>query len=204
MADPIEAVVFDVGRVLVQWEMRALFVKLIDDEEALEYFLGNVLPESWHFQHDSGRPIAEMVAERKADFPEHAHLIEAYAERFLETLPGPVAGTHDLVRRLDERGIPLFAITNFGADFWAMFRPTTPVLDRFRDIVVSGQERLVKPDPAIYRLAARRFGFPPERMLFIDDNQDNVAAARLEGWHAHHFTDAAALEAELISLGLLV
>ncbi len=204
MADPIEAVVFDVGRVLVQWEMRALFVKLIDDEEALEYFLGNVLPESWHFQHDSGRPIAEMVAERKADFPEHAHLIEAYAERFLETLPGPVAGTHDLVRRMDERGIPLFAITNFGADFWAMFRPTAPVLDRFRDIVVSGQERLVKPDPAIYRLAARRFGFPPERMLFIDDNQDNVAAARLEGWHAHHFTDAAALEAELISLGLLV
>lgn len=203
MTDRIEAVVFDVGRVLVQWEMRALFVKLIDDAEALEFFLANVLPESWHFQHDAGRPIAEMVAERTAEFPEHAHLIEAYAQRFLETIPGPVAGTHEIVRQLDEAGFPLFAITNFGADFWAMFRPTAPVLDRFRDIVVSGQERLVKPDPAIYRLAAQRFGFPPERMLFIDDNQDNIAAARLEGWRAHHFTDAAALEAELVSLGLL-
>ncbi|NTZ43124.1 HAD family phosphatase [Altererythrobacter sp. SALINAS58] len=203
MTDRIEAVVFDVGRVLVQWEMRALFVKLIDDAEALEFFLINVLPESWHFQHDAGRPIAEMVAERKAEFPEHAHLIEAYAQRFLETIPGPVAGTHELVQRLDETGISLFAITNFGADFWALFRPTAPVLDRFRDIVVSGQEKLVKPDPAIYRLAAERFGYSPRAMLFIDDNRDNVAAARLEGWRAHHFTDASALEAELTALGLL-
>ena len=203
MTDRIEAVVFDVGRVLVQWEMRALFVKLIDDAEALEFFLENVLPESWHFQHDAGRPIADMVAERKAELPEHAHLIEAYAQRFLETIPGPVAGTHELVQRLDDTGIPLFAITNFGADFWALFRPTAPVLDRFRDIVVSGQEKLVKPDPAIYRLAAERFGYSPQAMLFIDDNRDNVAAARLEGWHAHHFTDASALEAELTALGLL-
>ena len=199
----IQAIVFDVGRVLVEWELRALFAKLIDDPEELDWFLTNVVTEEWHFQHDAGRPLAEMVPERQAEFPGHAALIDAYAARFLETIPGPVEGTHELVRRLDEAGVPLFAITNFGAEFWDMFRPTEPLLDRFRDIVVSGKEKLAKPDTAIFRLAAQRFGHAPEAMLFIDDNEANVTAAKLDGWQVHHFADAAALEADLADRGLL-
>lgn len=199
----VEAVVFDVGRVLYQWQLRILFEKLIADPGELDWFLTHVVTEEWHFQHDAGRPLAEMVPELQAQFPAHAHLVEAYAQRFNETIPGPVPGSIELVERLHAARVPLFAITNFGAEFWAMFRPTAPVFDRFRDIVVSGEERLAKPDPAIFALAAARFGHAPGAMLFIDDNAANVASAERLGWQVHHFHDAATLEADLIGRGLL-
>lgn len=203
MVGAVQAVVFDVGRVIVQWDMRCLFAKLIDDETQLDWFLANVVTEEWHFEHDAGRPLADMVPERKAQFPEYAHLIDAYAARFLETIPGPVPGTAELIRALDTAGIPLFAITNFGADFWEMFQPTCAELSYMQDIVVSGRECLAKPDPAIFRLAAGRFGYPPQEMLFIDDNPANIAAARQEGWQVHHFSDAATLAADLRGRGLI-
>jgi 2-haloacid dehalogenase len=193
----IEAVVFDVGRVLFQWDLRHLFRKLIADEAELEAFVTNVVSPEWHFQHDMGRPAAEMVAERSAEFPQHAALIEAYAARFNETIPGPVEGSLELVERLHAGGVPLYAITNFGADFWSAFRPTALVFDVFQDIVVSGVEKLAKPDPAIFTLAAQRFQRDPATMLFVDDNEANVFAARECGWHAHHFAHAAGLEADL-------
>lgn len=203
MDRPVEAVVFDVGRVIVQWNLRYLFERLIDDPEELEWFCTNVVTEEWHFQHDAGRPLDEMVPERKAQFPDHAHFIEAYRNRFLETVPGPVPGTIELIEQLAGRGHPLFAITNFGAEFWEQFRPTQPVLAHFRDIVVSGAEKLAKPDPAIFELAAERFGFAPEAMLFIDDNAANVAAASALGWHVHHFHSAEGLAADLSSRNLI-
>ena len=203
MLEAVEAVVFDVGRVLYQWQLRTLFEKLIDDPAELDWFLAHVVTEEWHFQHDAGRPLTDMVAEQQARFPGHAHLIEAYAARFNESIPGPVPGSLALVERLHARGMPLYAITNFGAEFWDMFRPTAPVFDLFRDIVVSGVEKLVKPDPAIYRHAAQRFGHPATAMLFIDDNRANIESAAALGWQVHHFTDAAQLEAQLAQRGLI-
>jgi 2-haloacid dehalogenase len=203
MTSQVQAIVFDVGRVLYQWRLSALFDKLIADEGERAWFLANVVTEEWHFQHDEGRPLAEMVPERQAEFPDHAHLIDAYAARFNETIPGPVPGSLELVERLDAAGVPLYAITNFGAEFWAMFRPTAPVFDRFRDVVVSGEEKLAKPDPAIFHLAARRFGHAPGAMLFIDDNAANIAAASALGWQVHHFVEAPALERDLAARGLL-
>ncbi|WP_240623771.1 HAD family hydrolase [Tsuneonella suprasediminis] len=202
-APSVEAVVFDVGRVLVQWDLRALFAKLIADPDELDWFLANVVTEQWHFQHDAGVPLAEMVPARQAEFPQYADLIAAYATRFLETVPGPVPGSAALVERLHMRGVPLYAITNFGAEFWQMFRPTCPPLDRMRDIVVSGQEKLAKPDPAIFQLAAQRFGRDPQTMLFIDDNAANIASARSLGWQVHHFGAADVLEADLVARGLI-
>ncbi len=200
----VQAVVFDIGRVLVLRRIASLYEKLIADPARLDWFLSEVVTEAWHAQHDTGKPFSEMIAELSAQFPEERALIEAYAPRWLECLPGPVSGTHEIVRALDARGVPLFSITNFGVDAWAMFRPTFPVLDCFRDIVVSGHERLIKPDRAIFDLAARRFGYAPQDMLFIDDNADNIAAARALGWQVHHFLDdAAALEADLRARGLL-
>ena len=136
-----------------------------------------------------------MVAERSAMFPDHAHLIRAYASRFNETIPGPVPGTHAIVRALADRGIPLFAITNFGGEFWAQFRPTAPIFDLFSDIVVSGVEKIAKPDPRLFALAADRFGHAPADMLFIDDNAANVAATAELGWQVHRFHDADGLMA---------
>jgi 2-haloacid dehalogenase len=203
MPDAPTAVVFDIGRVLFDWNLRFLFEKLIADPAQLDWFLANVVTEQWHFQSDAGRPLAEMVPARIAEFPEHAALIEAYRARFPETLPRPMPGTHELVGRLAERGVPLFALTNFGAEFWAEFRPLHPIFDMFADVVVSGEERCAKPDPRIYAIAERRFGYPPQALFFIDDNPGNVATARDRGWRACLFTDADALEAELVALGVL-
>ena len=144
-----------------------------------------------------------MTSVRKALFPDDAALIDAYAARFNETIPGPVVGSLEIVAELDAAGVPLFAITNFGAEFWDGFAPGQPVFDRFRDIVVSGREKLAKPDPAIFALAAKRFGHDPEQMLFIDDNAANIDAARACGWKIHHFTGAEELRADLERRGLL-
>jgi len=198
-----KAVVFDIGRVLVEWDLRALFAKLIDEPEQLDWFLQHVVTEEWHFQSDLGRPLAEMVTERQAEFPRHADLLDAYVHRFNETVEQPIPGTHALVRRLHAAGVPLFALTNFGAEFFAGFRPTQPILDLFGDIVVSGQECVAKPDPRIYEIAERRFGHAPQSLFFTDDNPANVAAARARGWHAHLFEGAAGLEAALTDAGLL-
>ena len=203
MTDPVTAVVFDIGRVLVQWDIRALYEKLIGDPERLEWFLAHVINEEWHFQHDRGTPLAQMLAARAEEFPAERELIEAYGSRWLETVPGPVEGSAGLVADLAARGVPLFAITNFGLDTWAMFRPTCAVLDHFGDIVVSGVEKIAKPDPAIFALAATRFGHAPAAMLFIDDNLANVTSARSCGWQAHHFRDAACLTNELRGRGLI-
>lgn len=198
-----KAAVFDVGRVIVQWDLRALFAKLIDDSQELDWFLSHVVTEEWHFQHDAGRPLDEMVPERIAEFPKYEAHIRAYASRFNETVPGPIAGTEALIRALHANGIPLFGITNFGAEFWAEFRPDWPVFDLFQDIIVSGEEKLVKPDPAIYALAERRFGLSGDALFFTDDNPANIDAATARGWHAHLFEGADGLEAELNRLNLI-
>lgn len=197
------AVVWDIGRVLYRWDLRHLYAQLIDDADELEWFVSNVVTEDWHFQTDAGRSLAEMVPELKARYPEHADLIDLYPLRFLETLPGPVAGTHALVGQLATRGVPQFALSNFGAEFWAMFRPDAPVFDHFADCVISGEERLVKPDPQFYAVCEARSGYSGGQLFFVDDRADNIAAAEARGWHAHLFTDAASLAAALAAHGLL-
>lgn len=198
-----QSVIFDVGRVLFDWDLRHLFAKLIDDRDELEWFVTNVVTPEWHFQHDAGRPLADMLPELKADFPDHVALIDAYAARFNETIPGPMPGSLELVERLDTAGVPLFAITNFGHEFWEGFRPTQPIFDRFRGIVVSGTEKLMKPDPAIYRLALERFDIDPAGALFIDDVAKNVAGAESVGIAGHLFGGAAMLERDLVARGYL-
>jgi 2-haloacid dehalogenase len=198
-----KAVVFDVGRVLFQWQLAALFEKLIKTQEELEWFLANVVTEEWHFEHDRGRALADMVPERIALFPTYESHINAYATRFNETVPGPVAGSHELVERLAVAGVPLFCLTNFGDEFWQGFRPTQPIFDHFEDIIVSGVEKVAKPDPRIYEIVEARSGRAGADLFFTDDNPANIAAAHARGWDAHLFTDAASLEAQLRDAGLL-
>mgnify|MGYP002380177760 FL=1 len=197
------AVVWDVGHVLYDWDPRYLYRKLIDDPERLDWFLSNVVTREWHFQHDAGRPFAETSAELIGRFPAEAALIRLYGPRWLETLPGPIPGTHALVERLAAAGVPQFAITNFSAEFWESFQPTAPVLRHFRDIVVSGRERLLKPDPAIFHLALQRFGLGCGEALFIDDNAANVEAAAASGLLPHLFRSADSLAQALDAVGLL-
>ena len=158
----------------------------------------------WHFQHDAGRDYADTSAELIAGHPQHRALIEAWGPDFLETIPGPVAGMPALVDDLHARGVPLYAITNFSHEFWPPFRAQEAAMfDRFRDIVVSGIEKLVKPDPAIYALALDRFGLAAGRTVFVDDTEANVAGAAAAGLIALHFVDEPTLRRQLVGLRLL-
>lgn len=198
-----KAVVFDVGRVLFHWQLGVLFEKLIDDPQELAWFLDHVVTEEWHFEHDRGRALADMVPERIALYPQYESDIRAYAERFNETIPGPVEGSHAIVERLAGAGVPLFCLTNFGDEFWKMFRPTQTVFDHFADIIVSGIEKVAKPDARIYEIVEERSGRAGAQLFFTDDNPANIEAALARGWDAHLFTDAGALEAQLVAAGLL-
>ena len=200
----MRAVIFDIGNVLFTWHPRFLYERLIGDDRALDAFVRDVVTLDWHFQHDAGRDFADTSAELIARFPEHADLIAAWGPRFNESVGGPVPGMHELVVELDAAGVPLFAITNFSHEFWPPFRAEWPQLfDRFRDLVVSGDEKLVKPDSAIYRLALARFGLEPEEAVFIDDNAANVAGAQALGIRSVLFTEEADARRELVDAGLL-
>lgn len=200
----IAAVIFDVGNVLYHWDPRFLYERLIADDRALDAFLRDVVTQEWHFQHDAGRDFADTSAELIARHPDHADLIRLWGPRFNETVHAPVEGMAQIVAELSARAVPLYAITNFSHEFWPPFRQAQAALfDHFQDIVVSGVEKLVKPQPEIYHLSLARFGVAASDALFIDDRLDNVAAARAVGLRTHHFRDAAALRSELAALGLL-
>ena len=198
------AVIFDVGRVLFDWNLRFLYERLIPEGEALDAFLRDVVTPEWHFQHDAGRPFAETSAELSAQYPHHAELIAALRPRFNETIGPAMPGMSDLVADLNAAGVPLYAITNFSGEFWPPFRQREAAFFApFRDVVVSGDEKLMKPDAAIYRLALDRFGLQPEDAVFIDDNAANVAGAEAVGMRAILFTGEPALRGQLKALGLL-
>jgi 2-haloacid dehalogenase len=203
-APPVKAVVFDVGNVLYGWDPDSFLVRQIADDEARLQFIEDVDLYAWHETLDGGRPFAEAAAELEEKFPQYAALIAAWSDRFGETISGPVPGVHALVEALDARGVPLFAITNFSADFWPPFHDKERAFfDRFRDILVSGEVKLLKPDPAIYYLALDRFGLKPADALFVDDREINVEGALAVGMAAHLFTGADDLRLRLEAEGLL-
>jgi 2-haloacid dehalogenase len=199
----VRAVVFDVGNVLYDWDIRHLYRKLIADPDELEWFVSNVVSQSWHFQHDEGRDLADTSAELIAQYPQYRDLIELYGPRWLETVSGPVPGMIELVEELAAAGVPLFAITNFSHEFWPRFAATAPIFDRFRNIIVSGDERLVKPHRPIFDLAMQRFGLAPGEALFIDDRTENVAGGEVSGLVGHLFDGVGPLRARLVTMGLL-
>jgi 2-haloacid dehalogenase len=199
-----KAVVFDVGNVLYGWDPESFLVTQIADDAARLQFIEDVDLYAWHETLDGGRPFAEAAAELEEKFPQYAALIAAWSERFGETISGPVPGVHALVEALDARGVPLFAITNFSADFWPPFHDKERAFfARFRDIVVSGEVKLLKPDPAIYYLALDRFGLKPADALLVDDREINVEGALAVGMAAHLFTGADDLRLRLEAEGLL-
>jgi 2-haloacid dehalogenase len=198
------AVVFDVGNVLYGWDPEAFLARQIPEDERRLAFIEETGLWEWHDRLDGGRSFDEAAAELSEKFPDYAAHIAAWGARFGETITDPVPGVHAVVAELDARGVPLFAITNFSADFWAPFRAREdPFFRVFRDIVVSGEEKLLKPDPALYLRALDRFGLQPHEALFVDDRAINVEGAEAVGMHGHLFTDAEDLRARLEREGLL-
>jgi 2-haloacid dehalogenase len=199
----VATVIFDIGNVLLDWNPRHLYRKLFDDEAEMERFLAEVCTSDWNLELDRGRPFAEAVAERIALFPDFATEIRAFDERWMEMVAGVIAETEALLERLVERGVPLYALTNFSAEKYAETSERFAFFRRFSGIVVSGRVNLLKPDPAIYRLLIETYALEPSRCLFIDDSAANVEGAREVGLGAVRFESPAQIERILMELSLL-
>ena len=200
---PTKAVVFDLGGVLIDWDPRYLYRKLLADEAAVEEFLATVCTPEWNAEQDRGRPFAEGVAELAERHPEHAAAIAAYHERWPEMLAGEVPGSVEVLADLRAAGVPLYALTNWAAETFAITRERFEFLDWFCGLLVSGEEGMTKPDPAIFRLLLDRFGLDPAAAVFVDDSEANVAAARGLGIDAVRFTGPERLRRELSARRML-
>lgn len=196
-------VVFDLGGVLIDWNPAYLYRKLLPDDAAVSAFLAEVCTSTWNEQFDGGKPFAEGVAELSQLHPQHGPLIEAYFERWPEMLGGPISGTVALLERLKAGGVPVHAISNWSAETFPRAQALYPFLGGFDVLVVSGREKLIKPHRPIFDLFLERAGVAASDCLFIDDNAANIATAASLGFHTEHFRHPDALEARLVSFGLL-
>ena len=198
-----KAVVFDLGGVLIDWDPRYLYRKLLADEAAVEEFLATVCTPEWNAEQDRGRPFAEGVAELVERHPVHAAAITAFHERWTEMLGGDIAGTVELLAELRDTGVPLYALTNWSAETFGIARERYQFLEWFDGVLVSGEERMIKPEPAIFRLLLDRFGLDPGAAFYVDDSPANVAAASELGFDAVRFTGPEQLRRDLEARGLL-
>jgi 2-haloacid dehalogenase len=196
------AVVFDLGGVLIDWNPRDLYRTLFDDEAEMEAFLSEVTTQEWNAQQDAGRPWSEAVEALVALHPGRRELIEAYWHRWPETLGGPIQGTVDILAELGSRGVRTYALSNWSAETFPLARPRFPFLEWFDGILISGEAKLVKPDPRIFAYLLDKFGLEAGSTVFIDDSAANVRAAAEAGLVAVRFMDPAHLRRELVALGL--
>jgi 2-haloacid dehalogenase len=199
-----DIVVFDIGGVLLDWDPRYLYRKLFpDDSDAMEEFLSTVVSPEWNAQTDVGVPFTDAIAELVRTHPSKADLIEAYWARWPEMLGDPIDGMEELVRELLEAGVPVYAISNFSTETFHLAREAFPLLEGFLGIVVSGEERVAKPDAGLFRVFVDRFEVDPARCVYVDDSPPNVATASELGFGAGLFTDAAEFRRRLVDEGIL-
>jgi 2-haloacid dehalogenase len=201
MTEPLIPV-FDLGGVFVDWNPMYLFRKLFESEEDAVWFHENICTPAWNLGFDAGEIYSEGVAKLITRFPKYWREIQAYDERWKETFNGFFEGTVAIHDELVAAETPTFAITNFSWEKWVSCLPDWPFLEKFDGVIVSGLERLVKPDPRIFRVFCERYGLAPESCVFIDDSEPNVIAARKFGMEAIQFTTPEALRARLIEYGL--
>ncbi len=194
-----EAVIFDIGNVLIGWQPERFYDRLVGPETRRRLF-ETVDLHAMNERIDRGADFHATVEETAAAHPEFAPLIRLWRERWLE-LTGPVIRPSvALQRALRAAGVPVFALSNFGIGSFEIAESHYGFLADFDRRFISGHLGVTKPDPRIYAVVEEESGLPPERLLFIDDRADNIAAARARGWQALHFTDPAASPAALAEL----
>jgi len=179
--------IFDLGGVLLEYEPRRLYRKFFPNPEDMERFLDQVVTSEWNDRLDCGWSFEEGVADLLAHHPAHEEAIRAFKDRWLEMIGDPIHSNVMLLEELHSAGVPIYALSNFSAETWPLARPLFPFLEKFDGILISGEVGLGKPDPAFFRLLARRHDFRLEGALFVDDNPRNVQAALDLGMIAIHY-----------------
>ncbi|EGF90262.1 HAD-superfamily hydrolase, subfamily IA, variant 3 family protein [Asticcacaulis biprosthecium C19] len=199
----VKAVLFDIGNVIITWHASNLYNKMVADPVRRAFVLETVVPMSWHAAHDAGVTFAENRKERLLAHPSYAAEIQAFDERFEEMLGDLVPESVATIEDLHQKGVPLYALTNMPVEKSAMVFSKSPVFGYFRDIIISGVEGVIKPDPAIYDITLQRLGLPAADIFFIDDSSVNIDAARNMGFLTHLFQDPKALRPALVAAGIL-
>ncbi|MEI6950592.1 HAD family phosphatase [Paraflavisolibacter sp. H34] len=200
----ITTIIFDLGNVLIDWNPDYVFDKLFTDKEAKKHFLQNICTSDWNEQQDAGRTIKEATEELVAKFPEHKDPIEAYYGKWIEMIGGPIHDTVEIFRQLKESGrYKIYALTNWSAELFPLVLAEYEFLHWFDGRLVSGEEKIRKPQPEFYQLLLDRFEINADEAFFIDDNLRNIKAAEAMGIRSHHFTSPQKLKEELQQLQLL-
>lgn len=203
MSARVDAVVFDLGNVLVRWDPYGPYAGRMERAE-VEAFFDDIDFPAFNHRQDAGRSWDQARAEVRARMPRHTRAVDLYVEHFADALPGPVDGSEALVRDLVAAGVRVLGLTNWAADLYHHAEPAAPAIGLLEAVVVSGDVGLAKPDPHVFRLLARRHALTPPRTVFLDDSAVNVDAAAREGFDAVLFTDTPAARAELAARGLPV
>ena len=207
-APPLQAILFDVGNVLIQWDPRQLYRKILvtadghADETQIDRFLETICTAAWNAEQDRGRSIAEANQQLIATWPAYSAEIEAFYGRFQEMIPGNIPESQTAFEAFRRQGLKIYGLTNFSRETFPATQARFPILQGFDDVLVSGVEGLIKPDPAIFNRAASRFGLYPGATLFIDDSAANIATAKALGFQTHHFNSGPGLLADLQAKGL--
>ena len=197
-------IIFDLGGVLIDWNPAYVFRQLFDTVEEMQWFFDNICTSDWNEEQDAGRSLADATAERIALFPEWEDHIRAYYGRWEEMLGEAIQPTVDILRELKEKGEHrIYALTNWSAETFPVAQERFEFLQWFEGILVSGEEKMRKPQPEIYQLVLSRYDIQASEAIFIDDNLRNVKAAEKEGIRSIHFQSGADLRQQLEQLAIL-
>jgi len=204
MAQSIQAIIFDFGGVLINWDPHELYNKYFShDRKAIDNFLSEIDFVHWNLAQDGGYPFSEAVQNLSEQFPQYAHLIRAYDLEWEESITGIIPETVEIVKKLKSAGYHLYGLTNWSAEKFSLVRHKFEVFDLFEEIVVSGEVKLVKPDPAIFQLLLDKIHFSAKNCLLIDDSLTNIEVAQRLGFLTHHFSSPAEFELSLFESGIL-
>jgi 2-haloacid dehalogenase len=202
VATKIKHIVFDVGRVLIQWDSEIPFRRLIPDDGQREMFLRDICSPAWNLEQDRGRSFAEAEEVLIAEHPGWAGLIRAFRAHWMEMIPGSIPGSFDILSQLVDDGQDVTLLTNFSQETFPLACKRFPELTRPRGVTVSGEIKLVKPDVEIYNHHRDSFDLDPAATVFFDDSPQNVEGAQVAGWHARLFTSSAQMKTDLTELGV--
>jgi 2-haloacid dehalogenase len=197
-------VVFDFGGVLIDWSPRYLFQPHFEDENKLQFFLDNICTGNWNEMQDAGRSLQEGTEVLMNHFPEWETEIKMFYGQWHVMLKGPMPKTVDILYQLKHQGVRLLGLTNWSAETFPIALQRFEFLSLFEHILVSGQEKLIKPDRAIFQLLIKRYNLVPSETIFIDDNIKNVAAARAVGIEGVHYSSSHLLQLQLKERGIIL
>lgn len=203
MTTNIQAIIFDFGNVLLEWNPRHVYRRYFDDEEAMERFLQEVNFMEWNAQQDQGRPFAEGVAELSKQFPHYSELIQAYHDHWQDSIGDYFRDTVDIMKRLKKAGFRLYGLSNWSAETFPYIREKYDFFHLLDDFVISGEVGHIKPSPEIFHILLAKIGRPAHECLFIDDSRSNIEQAQKMGFVTVLFESAEQLERELKALNLL-